>query len=378
MAESSKADKAEKDGGGAGSPSASIQMGIGTWLGMLARHRFLVSPRSIPSALYMTAAGLFYGFLGAMQGASFKQAMDERPMQAPIFIIGHWRSGTTLLHEMLCTDPLHYYPTTYACMNPHHFLLTQQWMEQNAGSETSVKRPMDNMQISADSPQEDEFALLGLGAPSPYEALLFPKRLMETRKYFDTEELPAPQREKWEKKLLQFMKQISIGKEGRLIVKSPTHTFRLGLLARMFPDAHFIHIVRNPYEVFASTCNLWKKLFGLYGLNKTSEAAIEQYVIDNALLMEECVEKAEDLVGPDNYHRIKFEDLTANPEVELEKIYRFLNSDGFEANHERISAFLAERKGYKKNRFVLSERQKKLIASSWPRVFEKYDYGMEV
>src|ERR1035437_1279561 len=35
-----------------------------------------------------------------------------------IFIIGHWRSGTTFLHEMLCKDSSFNFPTTYACMNP--------------------------------------------------------------------------------------------------------------------------------------------------------------------------------------------------------------------------------------------------------------------
>ena len=46
----------------------------------------------------------------------------------PIFVIGHWSSGTTLLHELLVCDPRHTYPDTYACLAPNHFLLTRRVM----------------------------------------------------------------------------------------------------------------------------------------------------------------------------------------------------------------------------------------------------------
>src|SRR5258706_15240132 len=78
----------------------------------------------------------------------------------PIFIIGHWRSGTTLLHEMLCLDKRHAWPSTYACMNPSHFLITERAAQSSGAGQASVKRPMDNMTISLASPQEDEFALV--------------------------------------------------------------------------------------------------------------------------------------------------------------------------------------------------------------------------
>ena len=42
----------------------------------------------------------------------------------PIFVIGHWRSGTTLLHELLVLDERHTYSNTYDCFCPNHFLLT--------------------------------------------------------------------------------------------------------------------------------------------------------------------------------------------------------------------------------------------------------------
>ena len=40
-------------------------------------------------------------------------------------IIGHWRSGTTMLHELLILDPRHTFPNTYQCFEPLHFLWTE-------------------------------------------------------------------------------------------------------------------------------------------------------------------------------------------------------------------------------------------------------------
>ena len=44
-------------------------------------------------------------------------------------MIGHWRSGTTLLHELLVLDPRHTFPDTYACFAPNHFLVSGWWMK---------------------------------------------------------------------------------------------------------------------------------------------------------------------------------------------------------------------------------------------------------
>ena len=63
-----------------------------------------------------------------------------------IFIVGYWRSGTTLLHELLCSDTRYTFPTTYACMNPHHFVLTQ--ANELKKKLPATKRPMDDVVVS--------------------------------------------------------------------------------------------------------------------------------------------------------------------------------------------------------------------------------------
>ena len=96
--------------------------------------------------------------------------------EAPVFIIGHWRTGTTLLHELLILDERHTFPNTYDCLVPNHFLLTESFFLRWMRFLMPAHRPMDNMAAGWDRPQEDEFALCMLGQPSPYLTIAFPNR----------------------------------------------------------------------------------------------------------------------------------------------------------------------------------------------------------
>src|SRR4029079_7278292 len=77
--------------------------------------------------------------------------------ETPLFVLGHWRSGTTLLHELLILDPRHTYPTTFECFAPNHFIWTEWFLAPLTRWLLPKKRPMDNMTAGWDLPQEDEF-----------------------------------------------------------------------------------------------------------------------------------------------------------------------------------------------------------------------------
>jgi hypothetical protein len=90
----------------------------------------------------------------------------------PVFIIGHWRSGTTHLHNLLCQDPNHGYLTTYQSVFPNNMMskwLFKTFMRINI-PET---RPADNVKLSPDYPQEEEFALANMTTASFYHFFIF-------------------------------------------------------------------------------------------------------------------------------------------------------------------------------------------------------------
>jgi len=143
-----------------------------------------------------------------------------------LFIIGHWRTGTTLVHELMALDKRHTYPTTYECIDPNHFLLTEKLASRFLRFLLPAQRPMDNMVMGWDRPQEDEFALCNLGQPSPYLTIAFPNCPPQYPEYFDLEDLSPEALSRWKECFIRFLKQVTLRNPKRIVLKSPTHTYR--------------------------------------------------------------------------------------------------------------------------------------------------------
>jgi hypothetical protein len=103
-----------------------------------------------------------------------KRIRETKLAGHPVFVIGHWRSGTTLLHEYLIKDERFGFADTYTCFAPEHFIFSRFFLRPFAAILMPKKRPMDNMAAGFDRPQEDEFALTAMGLPSPYRNVFFP------------------------------------------------------------------------------------------------------------------------------------------------------------------------------------------------------------
>ena len=319
-------------------------------------------------------AGLWLSILERMTISLSKSPVE--PFHLPLlFIIGHWRSGTTFLHELLCSDPQFNFPTTYACMNPQVFPLTESAVLQRSAARTTV-RPMDKMSVSLASPQEDEFALLALAAPSPYEGLLFPRVLERSMAMADPEDLPESQKQEWIRIFTQFLAHVAARKPGRAVVlKSPTHSYRVRLLSRLFPNARFIHIVRNPIEVYQSTINMWTRLFSHYALTDLpDDNALTTQVISNWIRMEKKLDTAIPQLGAENYVRVTYEDLVAHPLKELEAIYCKLKLKTFDAAVPHVRRYVVTRAHFEKNQFKLAAYQANEIFNAWRPIFQKYGY----
>ena len=108
-----------------------------------------------------------------LYGRRIDQTVIEHP---PVFVLGHWRSGTTLLHNLLTLDPQFTYPNLYSCLFPGHFLLTERLVTALTGWAIPKTRPMDNVAADWNMPQEDEFVLLVRALISPYMLLAFQGR----------------------------------------------------------------------------------------------------------------------------------------------------------------------------------------------------------
>jgi hypothetical protein len=311
-----------------------------------------------------------------LQHASHRDALEKASSPAPIFLLGFWRSGTTLLHELFSCDLRFGFPSTYACLNAVHFLLTES-LVRNQTKQRPVRRAMDNMNYSWSSPQEDEFALFALGAPSPYEALLAPSLMRDPRSLLDPRTHSKEEQERWKAALLYFLRLLTIQQNKPMVLKSPPHGFHLPTLPSMFPDARYVLIERNPYEVFASNLKLWPTLVNLYGLESISSQVVESFVLAAYLLHEEAIAEGVQRLPPHSFARVRYEDLVVEPVQEMARLYTELGLDDFKSARPRVQQHASSIAEHARNNFLLSEGQKANVESAWGEIIRDKGYGWD-
>jgi hypothetical protein len=352
-----------------------LGMDLFAWLRLVWRNRLAISPSLIYVALIITFVSIYHTIHGYLQDAWFGSKLDRTPIREPLFIVGHWRTGTTLLHELLILDERHTCPTNYQCLVPHNFLLVDRWFKKLFWFLMPSRRPMDNMPLGWDRPQEDEFALCMLGAPSPYLTIAFPNNPPYDPRSFDIEGLPPAEAQRWKKLFLRFLHRLSFKDPRRLVLKSPTHSCRLKVLLELFPDARFVHIVRDPYVVFSSTVNLWKSLYEGHAMHRPTFQGLEEYVFSTFVHLYDQLEKGRQAVPPNRLHELTYEDLIRDPIGELGKLYEHLELGGFEQVLPRFQKYLADNADYQTNRYKpLDPALRAEITRRWGEVIRRYGY----
>jgi len=343
------------------------------WLRLLARNRFAVSPSRLPTAAAITVCAAANTTLRAIQNLRFaRQVAGVQIATDPIFIIGHWRTGTTMLQELLALDPRHRCPTTYECLVPNHFLISERFLRRWLWFMLPSKRPMDNMRMSFDRPQEDEAALCNLGVPSPLLTVAFPNHPLQYPRYVELDDLTPAELQRWQRALRRFLQQVLFKRSGRLVLKSPRHTSRLRVLSRMFPNAHFVHLVRDPYVVFPSTVHFWTVMYATQGLQRPKLDTLNDYVFDTLVAMYRKLDQTRGLIDPGRFYELRYEDLVRDPVGQLRVMYEYFQWREFDAVEPAIRRYARRSKRYQTNRFDLTPELCDEISNRWAPYIEKY------
>ena len=351
-------------------------MCLGDWLKMLARGRFRIHPLRVTMATIITfcAAGNSVGAF--LQRLIFGRRIAATEItQPPIFIIGHWRSGTTHLHELMVRDERFAYPTYYECFEPNHVLISGWFAPILLWPLLPRKRPMDNMAMGWTRPQEDEFALVAMGGPTPYYRCAFPNEPPPYNEFLDMQGCAPEDLQRWRRDMKRFVQILTYRKKGkRLIMKSPPHTGRIEELARLFPGAKFIHIVRDPYTVFISTRRLWISLDQAQGLQHPHHNDLDEYVFATFERMYCGFNRQQPAIPSQQLCEIKYEDLVRDPISQLRTIYEKLELDDFEQVRPELETYLSQQKDYKVNRHDLEPELRAEIRRRWSDYFTRYGY----
>ncbi|MGP1371179.1 MAG: sulfotransferase family protein [Almyronema sp.] len=337
-----------------------------------------VDLKYVPRALFVTLSSLLSSPLRLYEQAKVGHLMADQSIEKPpVFIIGHWRSGTTYLHNLMSLDSQFSYLSTLQAWAPE-LCLTNRWLIAPILEWMTPKtRPMDNVSLALDYPQEEEFCLANLSPFSFYHGWYFPRAM---RDYFEQfvlfNEISPAVFSQWKQAYLKTLKLASLNTQGRrLLIKNPANTGRIKALLELFPDAKFIHIYRNPYTVYFSTRRLYQKLLPVIALQDFSEQAIEEniFAFYQKIMDKFFLEKH--LIPPDNLIEMRYEDLEVQPLHQLQRIYQQFGLPDFEPMTEKFESYIASQGSYQRNRYTLEDSEIiRKIYQHWQFTIDQWQY----
>lgn len=298
---------------------------------------------------------------------------------SPIFILGHWRTGTTHLQNLLCRDANLGWVSTFQCLAPGFSLSGAKYLKPTIQWISSCLHPtrlIDNIPLLLDAPQEEDFALANLSPYSFIHMFTFPRQAREFfTRYALLEGLSEDLLAKWKQSYLHILTKATYYSGGkRLILKGPANSGRIQTILSIFPDARFIHICRDPYQVFLSMQKVYQTVLPRAQVQYIDSEQVDELILDFYVrLMKKYLAK-KTLISPQALVEIRFEDLETRPMEQLKMIYEKLDLPGFRQVEPALQDYLAAIKGYQKNQYLLTDEIIARVNQKWDFAFETWGY----
>ena len=292
----------------------------------------------------------------------------------PIFIIGHWRSGTTLLHNILCKNNKFGFFNTYNSLfinNIYSSILFKTLMKYTMPKE----RPSDKIKLDVELPQEDEFAVSNYTNISHYNFFFFPN---DYKKFYSEAIRFEKNNEKlWLSNYSDILNRIFYytGK-SKIIIKNPSNTARIRSLLKKYPNAKFIHIYRNPIFVYLSTFKFFSELFPSVNLQNIDNETLKKLIIYNYKEIYRDYYNYKSLIPKGNLIELKFEDFRKNPSIYLKDIYKTIGIELKKEDLNELSVYLNNQKKHKMNTYTIDRRTLKKVYKEFEFSFKKMNYSI--
>jgi len=353
-------------------------MPLGLWLKVLRDNRFAIGRPYWGRAAAITVGSLPNSLISWWENLVYARKVSSTKVAPPLFILGIWRSGRTHLHNLLAQDDRFAFPNTYQVFYPQTFLTTEKLNSKLVEFFLPKMRPQDNVSMGIQEPQEDEFAFCSLTGRGFTMAWAFPRRAEHYDRYLTFREASAREVTEWKSALAWFIQKLSWKYGKPLVLKSPGHTCRIKLLLQLFPDAKFVHIHRNPYDVFQSTQHMVRKVMPWWALQVPDYTNLDDGTIRQYKEVYDVFFEERELIPEGRFHEISFEALEADQIGQVRSVYEALALPDFMAVEPALRRYVESLSGYRKNRFPeLSASLRKRIAGEWRRCFEEWGYAPE-
>jgi hypothetical protein len=306
-----------------------------------------------------------------------KRIADKRLSDSPLIILGHDRSGTTHLLNLLSLDPQFSYTRPSQMVMPGCCILFDKAMDALL-RRIDYRRPFDDMEVGPGSPQDDEVPLVKLTQHCEYHKYSFPRNY---RYWLDTYvfnfTIASPAYEEWRRTYLGTLRKAAVlmGRD-RPLLKSPATMANLNVVLELFPNAKFIHIKRNPYKVIPSQINLHETMARKYGLQDVSDEQIAEFALYQYEGYMQGFMNDRHRIPSGNLIEIRFEDFVADRMHWLRRIYDKLALGDFTAMEGPMREYLGTVENYEPHRFADDPRLKEQINAQLGFAFAALGYDV--
>lgn len=317
----------------------------------------------------------------ALEDVQWRGRIRAHQLSAPpIFLIGHWRSGTTHLHNLLSRDPQFGYIDFGQTAMPWDMMGKKVELGRRLiDSVLPETRGYDNVKLSLDEPQEEEMALGNLNPIGYYNIYYFPQQTAElARKALFFEGATPEEIAAFESAYEFLVRKLGVVNQGkRLLFKNPPSTTRIPLIRRLFPDAKFVHIVRNPYPVYRSSIGKFPRLYNAFAWQDFDEVDTHGFTLDIYESLMGRYLRDRETISPGDLFETSYERITADPLGEVARIYDALGVGGKDSGLEHIGRYVETIKNYQPNEHRMSRRHVEEIQERWRFSFDHWGYPIE-
>jgi hypothetical protein len=292
-----------------------------------------------------------------------KQLNGLKHKEPPVFIIGFWRSGTTLLHNLLCKDTGAAYTSTFQVVFPHSTITQAWWLKKLTNLLLPPNRPFDNVSMDMDFPQEEEYGLAAMQSFSFYNMFTFPQDFDQILKdEFYTEKLNSVNLKTWRSNYHLLVNKAILNTGGmRYMSKNPCNLGRIKLLLSMYPEGKFIFIYRNPYKVAESLYRFILAIFPGTQLQKVAEDFNREKIVKMYVEIMNRYFSSKHAIPKDQLIELKMEDFVKDKMGYLEEIYSNFSIQGFENARPYFEEYLSKVSTYSREPYEIPAETYRLM-----------------
>ncbi len=337
---------------------------------------------------------LLRGIVAAFRGLDHVIYPGHRDVEveAPVFILGNPRSGTTMLHRLLASDTqfvtARLYESVFPAISLRRLIRSIGRIDAHLGR--PLRSTVDKLvgksfggwtgihSTGLFEAEEDE-QLFVYAAMSPVLALLFP--------FFDeiadvsyADRLPDEHRRRLMRYYVSSLRRQVYGSTHQtLLVKSTATTGRLAATLEALPDLRIIHIVRHPVDAIASLLSMYRASWERLVPQVAEEAAYRQ--LANLFLgYYRYRMQILDTLPPERVCEIRYDDLVSNPKAIVEHVYDHFGFDVSREFDQTLHRAIDSAAAYESHHrydlrdFGLTHLE---IVESIPDVLDRYGFDLE-